>query len=217
MAEFDLCVITARCDRLQRGHLEVARAALEGGARLIQLRDKALGGLALWELGQELRHLTRQYQATFVVNDRLDLALAVGADGVHLGEEDLPVAAARRLLGPQAIIGASAATAARARQAQAEGASYLGVGPIYSTPSKADAGEAIGLAGIAEIRRTVSLPVLAIGGITRDNVGAVIRAGADGVAVISAVSEAESMTEATAALLRAVREARAGTAAGANL
>ena len=214
MSDFELCVITARSDRLQRGHLEVARAALEGGARLIQLRDKALSSRALFELAQEVRQLTRQHRAQFIVNDRLDIALAVEADGVHLGQDDLPIAAARRLLGPLAIIGASVRERSQAEQAAADGASYLGLGPIYASPSKCDAGPALGLAPIADIQRNVGLPVLAIGGLTRDNVGEVIRAGASGAAVISAVSEADSMVEATAALLKAIRESRARAASG---
>lgn len=209
MLELDLCVITCRPSRRpDRGHLEVARAALEGGACWLQLRDKELSARALVALGQEMRRLTRQFGAALIVNDRVDIAQAVGAEGVHLGPDDLPVAAARRLLGPEAIIGASVASPEEARGAEAEGASYVSVGAIYPTESKPDAGEAIGLAPIGEVKRRVSLPVLAIGGINRDNVESVIRAGADGVAVISAVAEAEDMAGATAELLALIRAAR---------
>jgi len=208
MSDFDLCVITTRSDRLRRSHLDIARAALGGGCRLLQFRDKNLSSRDLWAVGVELRELTWQYQARLIINDRVDIALAVEADGVHLGEEDLPLTAARKLLGPQAIIGASVSTPAQGRLAESEGANYLGVGPVYPTASKADAGEAIGPAVIASIRREVSAPVLAIGGINRDNIIEVIRAGADGVAVISAVSEAEDVTAATAALIEAICGAR---------
>ncbi len=210
MTNFDLCVITREVAHLHRGHLEVAQAALAGGATVIQLRDKERPGKALLSLAQELRQLTRAYQATFIVNDRLDIALASEADGVHLGQDDLSIAIARRLLGPGAVIGASVTTAAQAREAAEAGASYLGVGPIFPTDSKADAGEAIGLAAIIHIGRAVSIPVLAIGGLTCDNVRSVIAAGAEGVAVISAVTDAPNMIAATAALLACIREARSG-------
>jgi thiamine-phosphate pyrophosphorylase len=215
MPDFDLCVITARAPHLRRGHLDVARAALAGGARLLQLRDKELSSRALWEVAREIVRLARPHRAALIINDRLDIALAVGADGVHLGPHDLPLAEARRLLGPAAIIGASVSTAEEAQAAQEAGATYLGVGPIYPTSTKPDAGEAVGPARIAQIERTVSLPVLAIGGINRDNVGEAIRAGADGVAVISAVAEAQDMTGAVAALLQAVRQARGENSGGA--
>lgn len=207
--ELDLCVITHRVERLNRGHLEVAAGALEGGARAVQLREKRLSDRALWELGQQMRRLTREHKAILIVNDRVDIALAVGADGVHLGEEDLPVAAARRMMGPEAIIGASVASAQEARAAEEEGASYVSVGSIFPTASKADAGEAVGISAIGEIKHAVRLPVLAIGGIKCDNVETVIRGGADGVAVLSAIAEAEDMTKAAATLLRLIRKARA--------
>ncbi len=206
MINYDLCVITRAVAHLRRGHLEVAQAALAGGATIIQLRDKELSGKALLALAQEMRKLTRAQQAAFIVNDRLDLALASEADGVHLGQEDIPISVARRLLGAKAIIGASVADADQAREAAAAGASYLGVGPVFPTGSKADAGEAIGLEAITHIKRTVSLPVLAIGGLTCDNVKNIIAAGADGAAVISAVTDAPDMIAATATLLACVRE-----------
>jgi thiamine-phosphate pyrophosphorylase len=208
MSQYDLCVITARSDRLRRDHLDIARAALEAGCRMLQLRAKDLSTCELLSLGTQLRQLTRDRGAFLIVNDRVDIALAIEADGVHLGEQDLPIVIARRLLGEQAIIGASVTTPERAIAAKSHGASYLGVGPIYSTASKADAGDAIGCAPIEQIKDVAGLPVLAIGGITRDNVAAVIRAGADGVAVISAVSEADDMAGATFALLDAIRAAR---------
>jgi thiamine-phosphate diphosphorylase len=207
-APFDLCVITSRSARFGRDHLDIAQAALDGGCRFLQLRDKELSSRALLDLGRQMRQLCREYQAVFVVNDRLDIALATEADGVHLGQDDLPIAEARRLLGPKAVIGASTSTVEGARRAEAEGASYLGVGPVYATASKDDAGTAIGLSPISDIKADVGIPALAIGGINRDNVSAVIGAGADGVAVISAISEAEDMVRETAGLMRAIRAAR---------
>ncbi len=207
-----LCVITHRVERLRRGHLEVARAALEGGASMIQLREKNVTDRELWALAREMRRMARKRGAGFVVNDRVDIALAAEADGVHLGADDLPVAAARRMLGPGAVIGASVANAEEARAAEAAGATYVSVGSVFETSSKSDAGEAIGIGPIGDIRRATALPVLAIGGINSDNVDAVIRAGAHGVAVISAVSEAGDMVEATSNLGRLIRKARSCSA-----
>jgi thiamine-phosphate pyrophosphorylase len=211
MLEFDLCVIAQRVARLGRSHLEVATAALRGGARLIQLREKDLSDRALWELAGRMRGLTHQHGGMLIVNDRVDIALAVGADGVHLGEEDLPVASARRIMGAEAIIGASVSNPEEARAAEAAGASYASLGSIFPTTSKPDAGEPVGIAAIGEIGNAVSLPVLAIGGINCDNVEAVIRAGAAGVAVVSAIAEAEDMMAATATLRRLIRAARQGS------
>jgi thiamine-phosphate diphosphorylase len=159
-----------------------------------------------------MRRMARKRGAGFVVNDRVDIALAAEADGVHLGADDLPVAAARRMLGPGAVIGASVANAEEAKAAEEAGATYVSVGSIFETSSKSDAGEAIGIGPIGDIRRATALPVLAIGGINSDNVDAVIRAGAHGVAVISAVSEAGDMVEATSNLGRLIRKARSCSA-----
>jgi thiamine-phosphate pyrophosphorylase len=206
--KYDLCAITQEVDRLDRGHVDVARAALAGGATMIQLRDKELSSRDLFEVARQIRALTQQHGAAFIVNDRADIALAVEADGVHLGERDLPIASARRLLGPGAEIGASVDTPEAARIAAASGATYLGVGPIYATGSKPDAGHAIGLDPIGRLKTTVDIPLLAIGGLTCDNVEGTIRAGADGIAVISAVSQAPDMVGATAQLLQRIQAAK---------
>jgi len=200
MAVFDLCVITQAVASQGRGHADVARAALLGGARMIQFREKSMSTLALFETAKQIRDLTRKHGATFIVNDRVDVAMASEADGVHLGKEDLPIGIARHILGKDALIGASVNSPEEAEAAVAAGASYLGVGPVYSTSTKADAGEAVGLRPIIEIKRVVSVPVLAIGGITCDNMREPLDAGADGIAVISAVAWAEDMVKATKTL-----------------
>jgi len=210
---FDLCVITHQLARLGRDHLAVARAALQGGASMIQLRDKEMTTRALVEVAQELRRLTEQNQTTFIVNDRVDVAQAVGADGVHLGPDDMPVTIARRLLGPKAVIGASVADPGEARAAEAAGANYVSVGAVYPTASKANAGDAVGVRAITSVKRVAGVPVLAIGGINCDNVETVIEAGADGAAVIAAVAEADDMVLATEALLTVIHRARAGRGA----
>jgi len=133
-----LCVITHRVERLRRGHLEVARAALEGGASMIQLREKNVTDRELWALAREMQRMARKRGAGFVVNDRVDIALAAEADGVHLGADDLPVAAARRILGTGAVVGASVANAEEAKAAEAAGATYVSVGSIFPTRGRDD-------------------------------------------------------------------------------
>lgn len=187
-----------------RSHEEVARAALAGGATLLQLRDKQASARSLVETARRLVALARPEGIPVVVNDRVDVALAAGADGVHVGEEDLAVADARRILGPHGVVGASAGTVEEAVRAEREGADYVGVGPVFPTGTKPDAGAAIGLEGLSRIAGAVRIPVVGIGGITPDNAAEVVRAGAAGVAVISAVADAEDMVEATRRLRQAV-------------
>lgn len=194
-----------------RSHIEVLRAAIAGGASRVQLRDKALTTRELVLEGQKLRSLTREMGALLVVNDRIDVALAVEANGVHVGPDDMPVALARKLIGTCRILGASAGTVAEAQAAQAEGADYLGVGSVYSTRTKADAGKPIGPDGLARIVASVSIPVVGIGGVDEVNVAEVIAAGAEGAAVISAVVAADDVEAAARRLaerIRAAKEAR---------
>lgn len=195
--------------RLARGRdlIEVVSAALEGGVTAVQLREKAASTLAQVELGRALRRLTRDAGALLIVNDRVDVAAAIEADGVHLGQDDLPAEVARRILGPEAIIGGSAGNAAELAVSLAAGVDYLGVGPIYPTASKADAGAAIGSAGLAAIRAATSLPIVGIGAVNATNVPPVIRAGADGAAVISAIISAEDVRGAARELRAAVEAA----------
>jgi len=161
-------------------------AAVAAGVRVVQYRQKQ--GRTRGDLVAEARQLRQLCRHTrFLVNDRVDLALEVGADGVHLGQGDLPCPEARRILGRQKIIGVTVHTVAEALAAQAGGADYLGVSPIFATGTKADAGAPTGVALLAEIRRRVTLPLVAIGGITLANAPAVIGAGADGVCAIGAV------------------------------
>jgi thiamine-phosphate pyrophosphorylase len=192
--------------RLSRGRAdtEVVAAALAGGAGAVQLRGKEYDGRRLYEAGRALREATRRAGALFFVNDRLDVALAVEADGVHLGQDDLPLAAARRLAPPPFLIGVSAGTVEEARAAEAAGADYLGVGSVFATPTKADAGTPIGIEGLSAVVRATRLPVVGIGGVTHENAARVIAAGAAGVAVISVVVGAEDVEGATRRLVAAV-------------
>ncbi len=200
-----LHVLTDRSLSRGRDLLTVARAALDGGATVLQLRDKAASTRTLVEEGVALRALTRERGALLIVNDRIDVALAVDADGAHVGQDDMPVALARQLLGPERILGVSAGNLEEASEAVLAGADYLGVGPIYATGSKADAGPAVGTALLQELATRHSLPLVAIGGINAENVSEVIHAGATGVAVISAVVSANDIAGAAWHLLAAIR------------
>lgn len=212
MVDYSLYVITS-ADVAGRSHEEVAAAALAGGATVLQLRDKRMSAAALYRVACRLRELTRRAGIPLIINDRVDVALAADADGVHLGPDDLPLEAARRVLGPRRIIGASVGTVAEAIRAEREGATYLGVGPVFATATKADAGPAVGVERVAAVVRAVGIPVVGIGGITPENAAEVLRAGAAGVAVISAVAAAPDPTAAARALLEAVRAGRRGRAA----
>ena len=188
---------------------EVVHAALNGGATMVQLRAKTLHDLGKYAIGRVLLQACRAAGAAFVVNDRLDIALALGADGIHLGVDDLPLEEARRLSPPGFIIGYSPETDEQARRARERGASYLGVGPVFATSSKSDAGEAIGF-DVLERRAWLSrLPVIGIGGITPDNAPDVIGAGACGVAVIGAISRSPDPESAARAIREAVDDALA--------
>lgn len=201
-----LHVLTDRDWSRGRPMLGVAAEALDGGATVIQLRDKLASTRTLIAEGQALRALTRERGALLIVNDRVDVALAIDADGAHVGQDDMPATLARRLLGPERILGVSAATLQEAREAESAGADYLGVGPIFATATKADAGPATGSRLLADIAREVSLPLVAIGGITAANAAEVIQAGAAGVAVVTAIVAAEDVAAATRQL-RAVLDA----------
>ena len=185
--KYDLYVITDEAIAGGLTHAEIARRAIAGGADVIQLRDKACGCRELCRIGRALRTITMKTGTLFIVNDRLDVALACGADGVHLGQDDIRVDVARQIAQPGFIIGVSVGSVDEAVRAEEQGADYIALSPVFSTASKNDAGPGRGLDVVREIRRSVSVPVIAIGGINLDNVREVIAAGADGVAVISVV------------------------------
>lgn len=196
-----LYVITDERSGRGRSHLQIAEAAIRGGADVVQLRDKEAPGGRLYEVALRLRKLTRESGVPFIVNDRLDVALAAGADGVHVGRHDLPASAARKVLGPGRILGVSAETVEEAVAAEKDGADYLGVGPVFEARgTKSDAGEPLGLELIANIRRHCRLPIVAIGGINAENARKVREAGADAAAVISAIAWADDMEKAARGL-----------------
>ena len=195
-----LIVVTDRALAAPRPLDNVVRAALDGGAPAIQLRDKSADAATLLEQARALLPLVRRYGALLFINDRVDVALAAGADGVHLGPEDLPIAAARAIA-PQLLIGYSTDDPQLARAAERDGASYIGCGAVFGTRTKDVGGEAIGVGRLGEVVAAVNIPVVGIGGITRANVAAVAEAGAAGAAVVGAIMSADDPGAAARALL----------------
>jgi len=185
-----------------RRHIEVAEELIRGGARVIQFRDKSRDKSERLSITQGLKDLCFRHGVLFIVNDYIGLALATDADGLHLGQKDLPVSVARRLLPIDKIIGCSVNTLDQALAAQSDGADYIAVGSIYPTSSK-EMAVVVGLEGLRQIKQAVSLPVVAIGGINKDNAAEVLAAGADAVAVISAILKAKDLEEATRQIIAA--------------
>jgi thiamine-phosphate diphosphorylase len=212
----DLSVYVILDRRFLRGRslLDVARAVLRGGATILQLREKEGATREMIELARGLLEVTREAGVPLIINDRADVALAVGAEGVHVGPDDLPPEVARRLMGPERVVGFSAGTVEEALAGQQAQVDYLGVGDVFGTRTKPDAGEPIGVEGLRSIAAAVRIPVVAIGGVTAENAAQAIRAGAAGVAVISAVLSAPDPEEATRELARRVAEAKTGVGQG---
>jgi thiamine-phosphate pyrophosphorylase len=188
----------------------VLQDAIEGGITLFQFREKGTGALtgnAKVELAKQLQQLCRQHQIPFIVNDDINLAIALNADGVHIGQEDEPADEVRKKIGHDKIIGVSVHSYDEAMSALEGGADYFGIGPVFPTKTKEDAKPSNGTKLIEELRdRGISIPIVGIGGITADNAGSVIKAGADGVSVITAISHAPSVTEAAKNLRKSVFE-----------
>jgi thiamine-phosphate pyrophosphorylase len=196
--DFRLYLITDR-EQTRMPLPEAVRQALDGGVRAVQLREKDLPVRELLALARDLRTLTGEYGAKLFINDRVDVAVAVGADGVHLGQRSMPASAVRKIVGTTMLIGVSTHSAGEARAAQAEGADFITFGPVFETPSKAPYGPPLGPIAIREVKNEVALPVFAIGGIRSGNLLPVLSAGADGVAMISAILSAEDIPRAAAA------------------
>ena len=180
-------VLTDTCLQARFCHVELAKLAIAGGADTIQFRQKEGATREMIRIAGEMRDLCQKAGVTFIINDRVDVAIASQADGVHLGQDDFPIPLARKLLGKKAIIGGSASDMEEAQKCLREGVDYIGFGPVYPTTSKEDAGPAAGLDAMKKIVGAVPLPVIAIGGISVNNASPLIRAGAHGIAVISAV------------------------------
>jgi thiamine-phosphate pyrophosphorylase len=201
--ELLLYLCTDRVLSLGRPITESVEAAITGGVTMVQIREKDASTRDFYDVARAVQAITRRHGIPLVINDRLDIALAIGAEGLHLGQSDLPLREARRIAGQDLFIGVSAQTVEEALRAQDEGADYLGVGAVFPTGSKADAGDAIGPEGLAAVCGAVRIPVVGIGGINAQNAAAVMQSGAAGVAVISAILSQPDIS-AAARSLRAI-------------
>jgi thiamine-phosphate pyrophosphorylase len=203
--DFSLYLVTDRHQTDGRSLTDVLRESLAAGAEAVQLREKDLPTVDLLALVREVLPLTRAAGRPLLINDRVDVVLATGADGVHLRSQSLPVHVARGLLGPSMLVGVSTHSAAEVVTAEAEGADFVALGPIYATPSKQPYGAPLGLAPLRDAARRCRIPIFAIGGVTAARVPELRAAGAAGVAVISAVLRGGAVSAATQALLQQLR------------
>ncbi|ATW28651.1 thiamine phosphate synthase [Candidatus Formimonas warabiya] len=186
MMNYQLYLATDRGLLGQKDLCTSVEEAIYGGVTVVQLREKDVSTKDFWEIACQIKKITEKYQIPLIINDRLDIALAVDAEGLHIGQEDMPMEVARKLLGPQKIIGVSAATVEEALTAEKQGADYLGVGAVFPTDTKKDAGH-VGLEQLKQIKAQVKIPVVAIGGIHVGNAWSVMETGVDGICVISAI------------------------------
>ncbi len=198
--DYGVYLVTDRPSCLGRDIIDVVQQSVSSGAHIVQLREKSCDTRAFVELARALKKICVASGALFIINDRLDIALAVDADGVHVGQDDMPVSIVRNWLGPSKLIGLSVNTVEQALEALDCDVDYLGVGPVFPTTTKLDAKTPLGLDGFSALCAKVSLPLVGIGGITVDNAADVMRAGAKGVAVVSALCSADSPAQATAQL-----------------
>jgi thiamine-phosphate pyrophosphorylase len=198
---FSLYLITDRHQTGGRPLLPLLDGAMNGGVKAIQLREKELDTRSLLHLANDVLAIVRKHGGQLLINDRTDLVMALGADGVHLRADSMPVAAARRLLGPDRLIGVSVHSADEVRQAESDGADFVVLGPIYDTPSKRAYGSPLGLRPLEQVRLESNMPIFVIGGITQKRVSDVRRAGAFGVAVVSAILAADNVEIAARGLL----------------
>jgi len=206
--DLSLVLVTDRTLAAGRSLDDVVRAAVRGGVTAVQLREKDCSTRQFLEIGRSVQEACRSLGVPFIVNDRADLALVLKTDGIHLGQDDLPPRDARRLLGPDAVIGLSVETLEQALEAEDEDVDYLGVSPIFATPTKPDTRGEWDLAGLSKLRRLTRRDLVAIGGINPENAGAVIEAGADGIAVVSAICAAADPERAARDPRKAVDGAR---------
>jgi thiamine-phosphate pyrophosphorylase len=206
--DYSLYLVTDRGLACGRSNLEVVTAAVDGGTTVVQLREKDCPTLEFIQQAQSIKAFLRKRNIPLIINDRVDIAQAVKADGVHLGQSDMPLEMAKGILGDTMIIGISAESIEDAITAEKGGADYLGISPIYATPTKTNTAPALGLEGLREIRKAVSLPLVGIGGLNKDNAADVIRNGADGVAVVSAIVAADDPEVAARKLKQVIKKAQ---------
>jgi thiamine-phosphate pyrophosphorylase len=204
--DFSLYLITDRQQTGGRPLVDVVEAALKGGVRAVQLREKDLNTKELYELAFELRKLTRQHGARLIINDRADIALAVDADGVHLGNSSLPIYRVRALVGPRKLIGVSCHNQLNVITAQEKGADFVTFGPVYYTPSKTIYGNPVGLDLLETVAGIGKIPVFALGGIKKQKLHEVLTRGANGVALVSAIMSADDPESAARELLSLIEQ-----------
>lgn len=202
--DYTLYLVTDRGLSLGRPTPEVVKDALQGGVTCVQLREKNCSTREFIAEARALKALLCDTGVPLFINDRVDVALAVGADGVHLGQSDMPIGDARRLLPPGTLVGISAESLDEAVTAAKEGADYIGIGPVFATRTKTDTAPPMGPEGVREIREAVGIPIVGIGGIGPDNAAEVIAAGADGVSVVSAIVSAPDPKDAARSLKKAI-------------
>ncbi len=200
--DLSLYLVTDRPLSRGRPIEEIVSSAIAGGVTTVQLREKDTPTGEFLDLALRVRTITRESGVTFIVNDRIDIALASDADGIHVGQDDMPADVARRLIGPDRILGVTAADAEEARTAIAAGADYIGCNAVFATPTKTDTGTPLGIAGLEELVRSIDVPVVAIGGINTTNAAEVLATGAAGIAVVSAIVSADDPEEAARELKR---------------
>ena len=199
MIDYSLMLVTDHCSDVD-AFCTIVEKALQAGVTVLQLREKTATTRDFYQLALRIKPIARQYNVPLLINDRLDIALAVDADGVHVGQEDLPVAVVRRLIGPGKILGATAATVAAAQTAEREGADYIGSGAMFPTLTKPGK-QVLPLNVLAQIKQAVQVPVVAIGGITADNLLTLKITGVDGLAVVSAIIDSADPAAATQEIL----------------
>jgi thiamine-phosphate pyrophosphorylase len=205
--DYSLYLVTDRRWLGERTLWEAVEEAIRGGVTLVQLREKEISSREYLELAQKVKAVTDRYGVPLIINDRIDIALAADADGLHVGPEDLPVPIARKLLGEGKIIGASAATLAEARLCRDQGADYLGVGAVFPTATKENV-ERVSFAELEGIKAGVDIPIVAIGGISEENVASVMKTGVDGVAVVTAIVAQADIRGAARRLSALIREVK---------
>jgi thiamine-phosphate pyrophosphorylase len=206
--DYSLYLVTDRGLARNRSTLDIVRAAVQGGVGCVQLREKQCSTREYIDEALAIKAFLKHSGILFIINDRVDVAQAVGADGVHLGQDDMPLKMARAILGDSMIIGISAESVADAVAAERDGADYLGVSPIFATATKTDTAPPLGLAGLLQIRKAVRTPLVGIGGLNKDNAADVIRHGADGVAVVSAIVAADDPRTAAQELHQIILKAK---------
>lgn len=211
MIDYSLYLVTDRNLSRGRSTREIVTAAVAGGVTCVQIREKHCRTKAFIDEALSIRTVLKQQNIPLIVNDRLDVALAVDADGVHLGQQDMPIKLARKIGGSSLIIGISAESIDDAVRAEQEGADYIGISPVFTTETKIDTAPPLGLSGVGEIRRQVDIPLVGIGGINHANGASVIAAGADGIAVVSAIVSAPDPGSAARELRAIVDRATAGS------